>query len=136
MSIYNRTNNLPEEVAKLQNNIDEIKQTQIIGNDNLVVYSDQFELDGQTLTANVTAIFKFTFTFTDESTSYVLPRFSTFNQTSSFNAVFYADPTTVNDITKKSWFYSITTTSTVNNVIFFFEPQSTTIGVANIVRTV
>ena len=136
MGIYNRTNNLPEEVSSLQNSINEIKQAQIIGNDNLKVYGDQAQISGQTLMANVTAIFKFTFTFNEDSTSYVLPRFSTFNQTSSFNAVFYADPATVNDITKKSWFYSITTTSTVNNVIFFFEPQSTTIGTASIVRTV
>ena len=136
MGIYNRTNNLPEEVSSLQNSINEIKQAQIIGNDNLKVYDTQAQISGQTLITNVTAIFKFTFTFNEASTSYVLPRFSTFNQTSSFNAVFYADPATVNDITKKSWFYSITTTSTVNNVIFSFRPQSTTIGTASIVRTV
>lgn len=137
MSIYDRTNDLPEEVVSLQKSIDDIKQIQIFGNDNLRIYrfSDN-SFPGQTLTAGVTAIFKFTFTFNEPSTSYVLPRYFIVNQTSGYNATFYADPLTVNDITKKSWFYSITVNTTVTNVIIIFNPLCSDSGVPSIVRTV
>lgn len=136
MSTYDRANNLPEEVKSLQDNLNELKQVQIIGNDNLRVYNFRDGIDGQTLTASVNAIFKFTFTFDEPSTSYVLPRFSVNNQPSSFNATFYADPATVNSTTSKSWFYSITTTDTVTNVIIAINMQCLDSGVATIVRIV
>ena len=136
--IYDRESDtaILDKITEMQAQVNDIKSPQIIGNDNLRVSRFMSSLSGQTITATVTAIFKFTFTFDEPSTSYVLPRFSVYNQTSSYNAAFYADPATVNDTTKKSWFYSITTTGTVNNVILGFSPQCSDQGVASITRVV
>ena len=134
MGIYNRTNNLPEEVSSLQNSINEIKQAQIIGNDNLKVYWYSDDLASSIITAGSTAIIKMTFTFDSPSTSYVMPHFYfNFENSTTYNDFFYADPLTVNSNTSKSWFYTITPNT---NLGFFlgFKATCSDKGVATVVR--
>lgn len=114
MSIYNRTNDLPEEVSSLQKSVDEIKQVQVIGNDNLVVnFYGASSLLSYPLIANTTAIFKTTFTFDSPSDNY-LQIFYYFTISSSYNLHIYNDPSTVTDKDKKSFFFTITSNSNVD----------------------
>ena len=136
MGTYNRDTDFTGEVKSLNDSLQELKQTQIIGNDNLRVYRFTDTLAGQTLTASTNAIFKFTFTFDSPSNSYILPRFVLINQTSAYNATFYADPATINSDTSRSWFYSITTTTTVTGVTVIADLQCSDSGTTSIARTV
>ena len=134
MGIYNRTNNLPEEVSSLQNSINEIKQAQIIGNDNLKVHNYVDVLYSSTITSGSTAIIKMTFTFESPSTSYVLPRFNMyFEGAVGYNDFFYADPLTVNSNIQKNWYYIVTPTTTIG-FNFAFKAQCSDGGVATVLR--
>lgn len=111
MAVYNRTNSLPEEVASLEKDIQEYKSTQIVGNDNLIVYYKPDNLISQSVTAGVTALFKATYTFDEPSTAYV-DRTIFFTVTSgsfSYTDYPYDDPSTTTSTAAKSWFYAITT---------------------------
>ena len=119
MSVYDRTNNLPEEVASLQKNVDEVKQMQIIGNDNLVTnfygatFMYEYDID-----ANATAIFKTTFTFDSPSDNYLQIFYYWYSMgATTYNENRYADPLTVNDRTKKSFYMIITPTVFTQTVI-------------------
>lgn len=133
MATYDRTNNLPEEVSVIQNNVNEIKQSQIIGNDNLKVRLNTGYSGSQSLIANVTAVFRLTFTFNSNSSNLVVPRYSIFGLSTSYNLFFSADPSTVNDLSKKSWLLTITAISSVNISIDSYM-ECTDKGTATITR--
>lgn len=135
MATYDRANNLPSEVAELQKTVKDIKQSQIIGNDNLVVYLKSAPLmPAQSLLANTPAVIKMTFTFDSQSTSYVIPRIQ-FSLTGgvAYNQNFYADPSTIDNLNSRSWYYVITPAS--NTTLFMsFNAYCTDSGTASIVR--
>lgn len=133
MGVYDRDSDLPKTVSDLSKNIETIKQAQIIGNDNLIVKVDPASLNSESISSGVAGIFKMTYTFDNPSNSYVIPRVL-FSVSTSYNSYFYADPATVNDNTKKSWFLSITPTGNATTGILFIAKCSDT-GSATIVRT-
>lgn len=117
MAVYNRTDSLPEEVASLEKDIQEYKSTQIVGNDNLIVYIFRASILSTVITAGTTGLFKATYTFDEASTAYVDRSFSFFTNSGgvfSYVDFEYNDPATVDDLTQKSWFYSINVDTTVD----------------------
>jgi hypothetical protein len=135
MAVYNRTDSLPEEVASLEKDIQEYKSTQIVGNDNLIVYFDADNLISQSVSSGVTALFKATYTFDEPSTAYV-DRTIFFNVTSGsffYTDYPYDDPSTTTSTTAKSWFYAITTDSSATLEIVAVA-RSTQHGTLSLVR--
>jgi len=135
MSVYDRTNNIVGEVALIQKNVDDIKQTQIIGNDNLVIGVYYGNSNTSNISSGSTALYKLTFTFDTPSTNYVLCRyrFGGINLT-SFNANFYADPATVNDLTQKSWYFSITVFTNVTSFAISCNMNCSSSGTTTVTR--
>lgn len=135
MSVYDRANSLPEEVLDLRNTISEIKQTQIIGNDNLRINLYAVNLmPAPFIVGGTTVVIKMTFTFDEPSNSYIIPRIR-FSLTGgvSYNENFYTDPTSVDSSIARSWFYTITPTSDTT-LFMSFSAYCADSGTSSIVR--
>lgn len=109
MSIYNREQTIAQDVKAIQRDQAEIKSTQVVGNDNLVVnYYYQFLPGPIPVTGSTIAQFKAVFTFDEPSTSYVTIEFIWESQdVFQYQENVYDDPDTMASPTEQAAFITI-----------------------------
>lgn len=137
MSVYNRQKDVPAIVAELQSELESFKTVQIIGNANLIVRSYYDNAFGESITEDVTAIFKAEFVFNEPANSYVQIGFW-WNSADSFSYddVRYYDPDTIEDDTRVIAFMALTTSADITLSILEASASTTASGTFTLTRVV
>lgn len=117
--------------------IEDVKDSQIVGNDNLVIGFYIDDLSGQVVGANTTAVFKATFTFDEPPVNSLVQITMDWFDLSAppfqYTEQRYDDPATIGDMTKQSYYVVFSPDTTLNVYINAFA-KSTSKGTLDLVR--
>ena len=129
--IFIRTQSLPKAVAEIRRESESLKTSQIVGNDNLVVYAYPAFISGPIyVPASTVAKFRATFVFDNPSVTYVPLTFYWTSQDSFLlQETFYDDPATINSTVMQRRFINISPSANMNMDFIQVSAKSTETGV-------
>lgn len=126
------------ELVQAEKDLQDIKATQVVGNDNLIVTLYTQSIGSQTVNANTTAKFKATFTFdTPPVDTFVNITFDWFTFTGvayTYVEQRYDDPQTVTSTISQSGFLEFSPDATLTDVFIFAYANSTSKGTFTLTR--
>jgi hypothetical protein len=129
MAIYDRQQGIASRVASAKNDLEETKQSQAVGNDNLIIKHYQESRTGDEILASTPATFKATFTLTKPSDTYVSMQFYWFtSDPASYAQDIWEDETTVSATDEHISYIKIAVSADVTLSTFLAIVNSTASG--------
>ena len=135
MAIFNRQDTPAESLATIQSDLLDLKASQIVGGDNIVVLYQEDQVLSQSISAGVAGVWKATYTYDEPSNAYTPIYFSWFAfGTFQFNQFTYDDPDTINGTTSTVKFISITPSANITLNFLTAAAKSTSSGTLSLTR--
>lgn len=133
--IYNRQMDIAEVVAETRRNIQELKDTQIVGNDNLIIQFYQQSVGPESITT-AGANFRAQLVFDEPPVDTFVSFSFTFFYTGivSIETLSYTDPATVESTSAQGSIFRVIPASNVTDVSIFASAKSTSPGTFSLVR--
>lgn len=133
--IYNRQLDLAETVHSLKEEIEELKSSQVVGNDNLIIHFYQQSVGPESITT-AGANFRAQFVFDDPPIDTFVSISFTYFYTGivSIETLTYSDPATIDSLSAQGSIFRVLPASNVTDVFIFASAKSTSPGSLSLVR--